>query len=164
MRKYLREHIVRAVNNFAQATGESRNFGVPLDSHLREYCRQYKSRRRPSAVGARDRKELKDLVYDIVRHRGMLEKLAKSPENIEEMIELVRSKEFENQRRNPSFEEWPLPQQTRPLQLPQSAVRHDRPRPRQPQSLQHLRNAQRPGPADHPREPAEGLPRPGSRC
>lgn len=35
----------------------------------------------------------------------MLEKLAKAPDNIDEMIELVRSAEFENQRRNPSFEE-----------------------------------------------------------
>lgn len=35
----------------------------------------------------------------------MLEKLAKSPDSVEEMIELVRSQEFENQRKNPSFEE-----------------------------------------------------------
>ena len=45
MRKYLREHIVRALNNFAAANEQGKNFGVPLDSHLREYCRQYKSRR-----------------------------------------------------------------------------------------------------------------------
>ena len=56
-------------------------------------------------MGARDRKELKDTVYDVVRHKGMLKKLARGDAGYDQMIDLLRSSDFENQRKNPSFEE-----------------------------------------------------------
>ena len=107
MRKYLKDHIVRSLTVFSGAVDSTANYGLPLDTHLRDYCNQYKSRiPLPYEVGARDRKELKDTVYNIVRHRIMLEKLVKDPSDYESMIQILHSEEFDNKRKNPSFEEY----------------------------------------------------------
>ena len=47
-------------------------------------------------MGARDRKELKDTVYDVVRHKGMLAKIAKGDADYNKMIDLLGSKQFED--------------------------------------------------------------------
>lgn len=58
-----------------------------------------------SIVGARDRKELKDVVYEVTRHKGILKKIAQTDEDYEKIIEVLRSSDFKNQRENSSFEE-----------------------------------------------------------
>lgn len=43
MRKYLREHAGKALVEFYRPKQSGSHFGLPLDSHLRAYTRQYKS-------------------------------------------------------------------------------------------------------------------------
>lgn len=45
MRKYLKDHAIKALQAFDAEMGKSSHFGLPLDTHLRNYCKQYKSRR-----------------------------------------------------------------------------------------------------------------------
>lgn len=44
MRKYVKDHIVKALQSFDEVTAKSTNFGVPLDSHIRDYAKKFKSR------------------------------------------------------------------------------------------------------------------------
>jgi len=59
-------------------------------------------------VGSRDRKLIKDKIYEVVRHRGMLLKLSKGELDFNRMIDLLDSNEFKDQRKNPSFEEYSI--------------------------------------------------------
>lgn len=56
-------------------------------------------------MGAKDRKVLKDTVYDVTRHKGMLLKLNKDQKEFGALIDLLRSEDFKNKRENLSFQE-----------------------------------------------------------
>lgn len=56
-------------------------------------------------VVSKDRKELKDVVYDVTRHKGILAKLAHSEDDYQKQIDLLRSPDFKHQRENTSLEE-----------------------------------------------------------
>jgi hypothetical protein len=44
MRKYLKDHTIKALKEFEEKSGKSEQFGLPLDSHLRNYTKAYKTR------------------------------------------------------------------------------------------------------------------------
>lgn len=56
-------------------------------------------------MGARDRKMLRDTVYDVTRHKGMLLKLNKDSKEFGALIDLLASDDFKNKRENSSFQE-----------------------------------------------------------
>jgi hypothetical protein len=45
MRKYLKDHAVKVLQTFDAKSGKGTNFGLPLDTHIKDYCKQYKSRK-----------------------------------------------------------------------------------------------------------------------
>lgn len=101
----MKDHAVKVLQAFDESSKQAAHFGLPLDAHIRDYTRQYRSRRPASLVGARDRKELKDKVYEIVRHKAMLQRLSRSDSDYSAMYDLLGSTEFVNQRQNQSLEE-----------------------------------------------------------
>lgn len=43
MRKYLKDHTVKALKDFDELINHGQNFGMPLDLHLRNYMKANKS-------------------------------------------------------------------------------------------------------------------------
>ncbi len=67
LRKPFREH--HLLTNLAAFEGES----LPLDAFLRNYFRKH------TAIGSKDRKQICEAVYSIIRWRSLLDHVAKKP-------------------------------------------------------------------------------------
>lgn len=90
MSTYRRGHIINILETFDQEHLEyGRN--VPLDLHLRKY---YLSNR---SIITTDRDFINDQVYNLIRYKGLLDFLTKSPLNWSSRFERIYEPDFEKQ-------------------------------------------------------------------
>lgn len=45
MRKYIKEHSVKALQSFEETMGKGKYFGKPLDIHIKDYLKPFGSRK-----------------------------------------------------------------------------------------------------------------------
>lgn len=74
-------------------------------------------------MGSTDRKILRDKVYDIIRHRSILERLVPSKNDYEGLVEKHGTPEFEDKRKNNNYEEYELLKKSCPGEFPEASLR-----------------------------------------
>src|SRR3990167_750096 len=73
---FRRYHIIEIFNNFNKTT-------LPLDVFLRDYFKKNKS------IGSKDRKEIVETLYKIIRYKALLDNFIKKPATIEKRLEIL---------------------------------------------------------------------------